>query len=453
MLLSRYSGDLSTVDFVDLLIVDLSGAPRSISLPRPYMSEGRMESGIGVDAGSFGFDDPAGSRLSALPDMASAFVEEKEGIRTLHALCDMVDEEGRDFPQAPRAVARAALAELRASGIADDALMQPELEFFAFDDARYATGVGRSYYFVESSEGIGAKREDLPRVGPSRGGPGSLPEDRFDLLRSKAVLALEAAGIPVKYHHHESAASQLEIELDFASLPEAADSITLAKWIVKGSARELGLFATFMPKPIQGLAGSGLHVHQYLARGGASLFPGAGPCGLSPLALSYSAGILERSLSGSLLAWSNPSTNSYRRLLSGDGAPTRAVIAAASRSAAIRVPGYLRRGEERIEYRVGDATSNPYYFLAAMLLAGLDGARRGLDPAAMGFLDEEAGAAGPRGELPDDLSLALDGLKEDSGYLAPAFPAALLGSWAAAKEKDADYVRRAPVPQEYELYF
>jgi glutamine synthetase len=449
MQLSRYSGDLSTVDFVDLLIVDFSGAPRSISLPRPYVTEGRMEGGIGIDGETFGFVDPTGARLSALPDPAFAFVEEKEGIRTLHTLCDIKDDKGRDFPQAPRQVARAALAELRASGLADDAMMLPELEFFAFDDVRYATGIGHSYYIVESSEGIGAEHEDLPRFGPLRGSLGLAPEDRFDVLRSKCVLALEAAGIPVKYHHHENAASQLEIELDFASLPRAADSIVLAKWIVKDCARELGLFATFMPKPIQGMAGSGLHIHQYLTKGGSSLFPGTGPCGLSPLALSYSAGILEHSLSGSLLAWSDPSTNSYRRLLSSIGAPTSAAIALSSRSAAIRVPGYLRAGEERVEFRAGDATCNPHYFLAAMLLAGLDGARRGLDPAAMGFLDPGPSAA----PIPTELSLALGGLKKDSSYLDRVFPAALVDAWIAAKEKDATYVCCAPVPKEYELYF
>jgi len=415
------------------------------------LTEGRMERGVGVDAGTFGFIDPTGARLSALPDPGMAFVEEKEGIRTLHALCDIVDEEGRDFLQYPRAVARAAVAQLRASGLADSAMMLPELEFFAFDQVRYSTEMGSSYYFVESSEGIGESHADLPRFGPSGGSLGLGPDDRFGALRSAAVLALEAAGIPVKYHHHESAASQLEIELDFASLPRAADSIAVAKWIVKSCAREKGLFATFMPKPLRGLAGSGLHIHQYLARSGSTLFPGDGPCGLSPLALSYSAGILDHSLSGSLLAWASPSTNSYRRLSSGQGAPTSAAIATASRSAAIRVPGYLRKGEERIEFRVGDATCNPHYFLAATLLAGLDGIRRGLDPAALGFLGS-SGAGSPR-DLPSELDLSLRGLRSDSGYLDPAFQPALVEAWLAAKEKDAAYVRGAPVPQEYELYF
>ena len=455
MRLTRYSGDLSTIDFVDLLILDLSGALRSISLPRAYMAEERMEGGIGVDAGSFGFSDPSGARLAAVPDPSAAFVEEKEGCRILRVLCDLRDEDGRDFAQYSRAVSRAALAELRSSGMADDAMMHAELEFFAFDDVRYATGIGRSYYFVESSEGIGEGREDLPRFGLAGASLASGPEDRLEALRSKSVAALEAAGIPVKYHHHETAAAQLEIELDFASLPGAADSIVLAKWIIKGCADELGLRATFMPKPIQGLPGSGLHVHQYLSLGGSSLFPGEGYCGLSPLGLSYSAGLLVHSLSGSLLAWSCPSTNSYRRLAAGQGAPDGAFLAASSRSAAIRVPGYLRRGQERIEFRAGDATCNAHYLLSAMLLAGLDGARRALDLLALGFAPSSA----PEGERPEakrfpsDLALALGGLRADSSYLAPAFPPELVESWVVAKEKDATYVRAAPVPQEYELYF
>ena len=453
MRLTRYSGDLSTVDFVDLLVVDLGGALRSISVPRAYMAEGRMELGVGVDAPSFGFADPSLARLAAVPDASAAFVEEKEGCRILHALCDLRDEDGREFAQYPRAVARAALAELRASGLADDAMMLAELEFFAFDEARYATGIGHSYYFLESSEGIGEGPGDSPRFGASRGSLASGPLDRLVGLRSGAVLALESAGLPVKYHHHESSAAQLEIELDFASMPAAADAIVLAKWIIRACADELGLHATFMPKPIQGLPGSGLHVHQHLAAGGTPLFPGAGACGLSPLGLAYSAGILEHSLSGSLLAWACPSTNSWRRLGCGHGAPARAALAVASRSAAIRVPGYLRRGEERIEFRVGDATSNPHYFLAAMLLAGLDGARRGLDPVALGFA-AATGAEAPEGKaLPGELALALGGLASDAAYLAPAFPAALVESWIAAKEKDAAAVREVPVPMEYELYF
>lgn len=455
MLLTRYSGDLSTVDFIDLLILDIGGSPRSLSLPRAYMSESRMEDGIGVDAATFGYSDDSGARLAAVPDLSTAFVEEKEGARILRVLCDLRDEVGRDFPQYPRAVTRASVAELRASGIADEAMMHAELEFFAFDKVRYATGMGKSYYFVESSEGIGEGRDDQPRFLPSMGSLKSGPGDHLDSLRTKAVAAIEAAGIAVKYHHHETAAAQLEIELDFAAMPAAADAIVLAKWIIKSCADELGLHVTFMPKPILGLPGSGLHVHQYLANGGSTLFPGDGYSGLSPLALSYAAGLLEHSLTGSLLAWACPSTNSYRRLAAGSGAPSVASLAASSRSAAIRVPGYSRRGQERLEYRAGDATGNAYFFLSAMLLAGLDGARRSLDPVTLGYAAETSreGRQPEPKRLPVDLDHALGGLESDSAYLASAFPPSLVDSWIAAKKKEAAYVLAAPVPQEYELYF
>jgi glutamine synthetase len=452
MQLSRYSGDLSTVDFVDLTIVDLAGAPRSIALPRAYMSEGRMESGIGVEPESFGLPNPGGARLTAIPDLSASYVEERDGARVLTVLCDVVDGEGRDFRPYARSVARAARAELRASGLADDAMMLPELEFYAFDEVRYATAPGRSYYFVESPEGLGEGRDNVPRFAPGAGGLGTGPDDRMASLRARSVLALEAAGIPVKYHHHENAPSQLEIELEFASLPRAADSIVLAKRIVRGCAAELGLHATFMPKPVMGLAGSGLHIHQYLSRGGSSLFPGSGSGGLSPLALSYSAGVLERSRSGSLVAWSNPSTNSYRRLLAGLRAPTSAILSP-SRRAAMRVPAYLRPGEERVEFRVGDATANPHYFLAAMLLAGIDGARRGLDPAALGLLEGEDAQRAQASELPTDLAAALFGLESDSGYLAPAFPPELVAAWIESKRRDEAKVRAQTTPLEDELYF
>jgi len=261
---------------------------------------------------------------------------------------------------------------------------------------------------------------------------------------------MEAAGIPVKYHHHEVAAAQLEIELNFISLPGAADAVALSKWIIKSCADELGLFVTFMPKPMYKLAGSGMHVHQYVEKAGASIFPGEGLYGLSPAGLGYTAGILEHALTGSLLAWSNPSTNSYRRLVPGYEAPVSATFAQGSRAAAIRIPGYLKKGEARIEFRTGDATANVYYFLAAMLLAGLDGVTRKLDPVAKGY---NIAKERPRNIFPTGLYHVLAGLRKDNDYLLPVFPKELIDGWIALKEKEAEYVYNAPVPQEYELYF
>jgi glutamine synthetase len=450
MHLLEYSGDLSTIDYLSLLIVDIGGRLRSVSLPRRYLSEKVLKGGIGFDASNYGYAKVQASDMVAIPDLSTAFVEQKEGFSILHAFGDVWTISGLAFDQYPRTIARMAVERLRSAGIGDDAKMLVELEFYVFDEVRYSTTIGHSYYFVGSSEGIGEEAEDAPRFGLSKGYHRLAPEDRYDLLRNRAVQAMESAGILVKYHHHEVGAAQLEIELDFMSLPEAADAVIKAQWIIRSCAQELGLFVTFMPKPMYKIAGSGMHVHQFVEKDGASIFPGGGLYGLSAVGLSYTAGVLEHALSGSLLAWSNPSTNSYRRLVPGYEAPVSATFAQASRAAAVRIPGYLKKSESRIEFRTGDATANVHYFLAAMLLAGIDGVSRSLDPVKMGF---GAAKESRKNTFPTGLYHVLAGLERDSSYLAAVFPTALVESWIELKKKEAEYVYNAPVPQEYELYF
>jgi glutamine synthetase len=450
MQLSPYSGDLETIDYLSLLVIDVAGQLHSVSLPRSYVSEKVLKNGIGFDASNFGFAQVRASDMVAIPDLSGAFIQERDGYRILHAFCDVWTTGGESFDQYPRAVARAAVEHLKETGVGDEARMLVELEFYVFNDARYSTTVDHSYYFVESAEGIGEEAGDSPRFGLTKGYHRLAPEDKYGLLRDRAVEAMLAAGIPVKYHHHEVGAAQLEIELDFMALCRAADAVVLAKWILRSCADELGLYVTFMPKPMYKIAGSGLHVHQFIVKNGASVFPGEGLYGLSETGLSYTAGILEHALSGSLLAWSNPSTNSYRRLVPGYEAPVSATFAQGSRAAAVRIPGYLKKGEARIEFRTGDATANTHYFLAAMLLAGLDGVARKLDPVAKGYGTTKETS---RNTFPTGLYHVLGGLRKDDAYLAPAFPKELIESWIAIKEKEAEYVYNAPVPQEYELYF
>ncbi|GAB1454813.1 hypothetical protein MASR2M48_01120 [Spirochaetota bacterium] len=450
MKLSKYLGDMSGVDYLSLLVVDIHGSVRSVSLPRSYVSDKVLKDGIGFDASNFGYAQVHKSDMVAIPDLSTGFLEEKDGFKILHAFCDVWTTEGKPFEQYPRAVVRKAMDALRASGVGDDAKMLVELEFYAFDDVRYSTTTGHSYYYVESAEGIGDDYSDAPRFGLSKGYHRMGPEDRYGRLRNEVVQAMGAAGIPVKYHHHEVAASQLEIELNFISLDSAADAVVLSKWIIRSIAEELGLFVTFMPKPMYKIAGSGMHVHQYVEKGGKSIFPGEGLYGLSETGLAYTAGVLSHALSGSLLAWSNPSTNSYRRLVPGYEAPVSATFAQGSRAAAVRIPGYLKKGEARIEFRTGDATANAYYFLAAMLLAGLDGVKRGLDPVALGFASTKETS---KNIFPTGLFHVLAGLRKDNGYLAVAFPDELIDSWITIKKQEAEYVYNAPVPQEYELYF
>jgi glutamine synthetase len=448
--LSSYSGDLSTIDYLSLLVVDVAGQLHSVALPRSYVTDKVLKNGVGFDASNFGFAQVHKSDMVAVPDLSVSFVEEKDGYRTLHAFCDVMTTDGEPFAQYPRTIAARAVERMRATGIGQEAKMLVELEFYVFDEVAYSTTIDHSYYSVASAEGIGEGYEDAPRFGPSKGYHRMGPEDKYGLLRNRAVEAMEAAGILVKYHHHEVGAAQLEIELNFMSLLRAADAVVLAKWIIKNCADELGLFVTFMPKPMYRIAGSGMHVHQFIEKDGKSVFPGEELYGLSRAGLAYTAGILDHALSGSLLAWSNPSTNSYRRLVPGYEAPVSATFAQGSRAAAVRIPGYLKKGEARIEFRTGDATANTYYFLAAMLLAGLDGVARGLDPVKKGFCtDKET----PKNTFPTGLFHVLTGLSKDKAYLAPVFPDELIASWIEMKKKEAEYVYNAPVPQEYELYF
>lgn len=450
MELTAFSGDMSGVDFVSLLVIDIDGKLHSVALPASYATEKVLRAGIGFDASNFGFAQVHASDMVAVPDLSTAFLEKKGGFTTLHAFCDVLGSDGRLFDQYPRSVAASAARKLRESGIGEEARMLVELEFYVFDEVRYSTEPGHAFYKVSSREGIGKDFADSPRLGLAGGYHRASPEDRYLELRAKAVSAMLAAGIPVKYHHHEVGAAQMEIELDFIPLDKAGDAVVLAQWIIRCVAQELGLHVTFMPKPMYKMAGSGMHVHQFIVKDGKSIFPGEGLYGLSEPGLAYTAGILEHARSGSLLAWSNPSTNSYRRLVPGYEAPVSATFAQGSRAAAIRIPGYLKKGEARIEFRTGDATSNVYYFLAAMLLAGLDGIGRTLDPVAMGF---SAAKESKKNTFPTGLYHVLAGLDHDHDYLAAAFPPELIKSWIERKEKEALYVYNAPVPQEYELYF
>ncbi len=448
MNLMKFDGKMDQVDFLSLLMIDIRGTIRQVTLPQDYISDKIFEKGIGFDASNFGYAKVDKSDMVAKPDMSTAFVEIKGDYQILHVFCDVFLTTGEPFDQYPRAVAKKTAQYLKEQGIADDAKVLIELEFHAFDDVHYSSEFSHSYYEVQSQEGIGATYNDNPRFGIQQGYHRLNPADKYFDMRNDIVAAMSAVGIPVKYHHHEVAASQLEIELNFISLAEAGDKVSLAKWIATSVAREHGIFITFMPKPVYNIAGNGMHVHQFLVKNGKSFFAGDALHGLSTEALGYTAGILDHSLTGSLLAFSNPSTNSYKRLVKGFEAPVSATFAKGSREASIRVPGYLAKGEERIEYRTGDATANIYYFLSAMILAGAEGILKHRDPVASNYHDKDNGKL-----FPLSLNAVLDGLEQDHEYLLPVFPEALIKAWIKAKREEAAYVYNAPTPQEYELYF
>lgn len=448
MEIRKFDGNWEQVDFLDLLMLDIYGNIRHVTIPRGYINDKVIKGGIGFDASNFGFAKVTKSDMLARPDMTTAFIEEKENHTILHVLCDIFLVDGKMFNQYPRFVAKKTLEYLRSEGIADDVQMLIELEFHLFEDVNYAADFSHSYYKIQSQEGIGTDYDDLPRFNIHKGYHRIYPDDKYFGVRNDIVKALEAIGIPVKYHHHEVGAAQLEIELNFMSILYAADMVSLAKWIACNVANEHGLFVTFMPKPIYKAAGNGMHVHQFLAKDGKTIFAGEELHGLTKTALSYIAGLLDHSLTGSLLAFSNPSTNSFKRLVPGYEAPIGATFEKGSREASIRIPGYLSKGEERIEYRTGDATANVYYFLSAMVLAGIDGIKKDRDPVESDYNNPKNNKI-----FPLNLIAVLDGLNKDHDYLLPAFPEELMNLWIKIKKDEAEYVYNAPTPQEYELYF
>ena len=437
-------------DYLNFLMFDLAGGMRSVTLPKRYVSKKVLEDGIGFDASNYGFAKVDQSDMVAIPDSSTALLEERDGFRTAHVLCDVVSTDRKTFDQYPRSVAKKTASWLREKNLADSAMMLVELEYYVFDSVEYSTGLNFASYSAVSAEGFGGQFGTPPRFEPLGGYHALAPRDRYLDFRNRTVQLMEDAGIPVKYHHHEVGASQLEIELDFMDLVKAADSVCIARWIISTVAAEMGLFVTFMPKPLYKMPGSGMHVHQFLEKKGQTIFPGSELHGLSKEGLAYIAGLLDHSVTGSLLAFTNPSTNSFRRLVPGYEAPVGATFAKGSRRAAVRIPGYLKEDEVRIEYRTGDGSANIHYMLSAMVLAGGEGILRGADPVASGY---SAGDGSEEKVFPLTLDRVLEGLRKDSEYLSPAFPEKLLDLWIKRKEKEALYVYSAPTPQEYELYF
>jgi len=452
MYLSKYDGDLKLADFLNLLMIDIRGNIRVVTLPKGYISDSVFEDGIGFDASNYGYAKVSNSDMVAIPDMSTAFIENRDEFRHVNVFCDVVsaDDNRTAFSHYPRNIARAVRKHLISKGIADDVKMLPELEFYIFDSVNYSTACNHSFYSVESREGLGDSSNTLPRFGLLKGYHRLSPEDKFRDFRDRSVSLMESIGVPVKYHHHEVAASQLEVELDFMSIDEVGDKVCLAKWVLKSVAEEIGLTITFMPKPLYNVSGSSIHVHQFLEKDGKSLFPGKGVLNLSKEALSYISGLLEHSLQGSLLAFTNPSTNSYRRLVPGFEAPISATFARGSRCAAVRIPSYVRKDSTRIEFRTGDATANIYYMVSAMVMAGIDGIARSADPVAKGFNSSEILEDKI---FPLSLNTVLDRLLEDNEYLSPVFPKDLIDLWIRIKREEATYVYSAPTPQEYELYY
>jgi glutamine synthetase len=453
------------IEFISLYLGDIDGRLRAVTIPAKNFSEKTLELGIGFDASNFGFAEVDRSDMILKPDLSFAFQDPIEGeTRVLCFFCHMLEVDSRArFTQDLRDLVPKTLDLLKAEGIADAAMVGVELEFHVLDQLFSVRTPREQSFRVESQEMVSPLGgEEVYRIAPKRGYFRAEPNDHLFSIRNEIVSFYRALGLNVKYHHHEVGSSQAEIEFDLSPIEQMADGTVLAKMLAHRIAKRRGKIITFLPKLFPGEPGNGMHVHHFLTKDGVNVFnDDAGLYHLSDTALHYIAGILKHA--NSLLALTNPTTNSYRRLVPGYEAPVKAVFAEGNRSAAIRIPGYVKDpAMRRFEFRTIDATCNPYMAFAAMMLAGLDGIRRELDPTREGFGPFETNLYElPEEDLmkirsfPSSLGEALDALEIDRGYLTRdgVFPEYLLDEWVATKRTDIEEMRVVPHPWEVARYY
>ncbi len=453
------------IAMVDLKIVGLAGQWQHITIPARNFSAAYFEEGVGYDGSSgSGFGKVESGDVSALPQVETAFRDPFWEQPTLSFLCDTVTADTKEpFSSDPRTIARRAVEYMRGTGIADEAWMGPEFEFHVFD--RVDVTAEPYYTSIELRSGEVDTDGLTPPIPPKGGYCRVPPAEQLHNLRTEIVQILEGLGIEIRYHHHEvGAPGQCEIEVNLQPLVRAADQGLLIKYVIKNVAHRHGKIATFMPKPVFGEAGNGMHVHQKLTLDGKPLFfdeSRKNYADLSQLALHYVAGLLAHGQS--LTGLTNPSTNSFKRLVEGYEAPVNLFFSLANRSAAIRVPKYAVRPEyKRIEYRPPDFSGNIYLSLAAMLMAGLDGIQKKIDPKANNFGPFDVDIAKQDGDfrsriaaVPRSLHDALGALEADHDYLLEGnvLSGSFISGWVESRR--ADHVRAVsmrPHPHEYRLY-
>lgn len=457
------------VEAVCLKMADLNGIFRQVTLPVSRVDRALFEEGMGVGMPNWpGYAGIADSDMWVVPDPGSAFLEPMTNGTVLNFICDIYTPDRVRFERDPRFIAEKAEKWSKDILDVDDVLFIPELEFYMLDDVRYSNGQASCSYQIDSVEAMwNSGRDEGPNLGfkiPSREGHFCAPpRDHAFALRSTIMGALEQAGISIKYHHHEDGgAGQMEYELAFAPLKQAADNILKAKYIIRNVAAAHGKTVTFMPKPMYGEPGNGMHVHIYPVRNGKSAFYGGKYAGLNELAYNFIGGLLQHS--PSLMAITNASTNSFRRFGRGLSAPICRFFSVGNRSASVRIPKYsISEREERIEYRIPDATCNPYLCLAGIMAAGGEGVKRRVSPEKEGFgpFDVDAHALSEEDiesipSLPGSFEEALSALRQDNDFLScdGIFDPAFADDWVKMKLRDEVYpVANRPHPYEFQLYY
>ena len=453
------------VKFVDLRFTDTKGKEQHISIPShqvdaDFFEEGKMFDGSSV-AGWKGINE---SDMVMMPDASSAVLDPFTEDATLNIRCDILEPATmQGYDRDPRSIAKRSEEYMRSTGIADTVLIGPEPEFFLFDDVKFATDMSGSFFKIDDIEAAWNTGSDVEggnkghRPGVKGGYFPVAPVDSSQDIRSAMCLVMEEMGLVVEAHHHEVAtAGQNEIATRFNTLTTKADEIQIYKYVVHNVAHAFGKTATFMPKPLVGDNGSGMHVHQSLAKDGVNLFAGDKYGGLSETALYYIGGIIKHARA--INAFANPSTNSYKRLVPGFEAPVMLAYSARNRSASIRIPVVPSPKARRIEVRFGDPAANPYLAFAAMLMAGLDGIKNKIHPGEAMDKDLYDLPAEEAAEIPTvaySLKDALEELDADREFLTAGgvFSDDFIDSYIGLKSQDVEKVNMTTHPLEFELYY
>ena len=454
------------VEFVDCRFTDILGLSHHFTMPLTSIEEDHFTIGLGFYGSSIrGWKAINESDMFLRLDSSTAFIDPFFQHKTLAIIGDIYEPStGNAYNRDPRNIMRQALAYMNESGIADQCFLGPEAEFFIFSDVRFDAGMSSAFYSVDSPDAVWRMGEDEgPNLGHKlrvKGGYFPLPpNDIYQDIRSEMLAVLQKVGVnPEKHHHEVASAGQQEINIVVDEGLNMADAMIKYKYVVKNVARQAGYSATFMPKPVYDDNGTGMHTHQSLWKGGKNLFAGTeNDYGhISETARHYIGGLIKHG--PAILAFTNPTTNSYKRLTPGFEAPVNLVYSARNRSASIRIPVAVSGPKaRRIEFRTPDASSNPYLAFAAMLMAGLDGIKNKIDPGEPVDFDLYEATEEQKSRLnpvPANLTKVLDALEADHEFLAPAFDKDFIESYVAYKREEVEQVvNKRPHPYEFVLYY
>ena len=453
------------VKFVDFRFTDTRGKEQHVTVPHHQFEISIFEDGKMFDGSSIaGWKGINESDMILMPDPSTAVLDVFTEEPTMNIRCDIVEPSTmQGYERDPRSAAKRAEAYMKSTGIADAAYFGPENEFFIFDDVRWASQMQGAFYAIESAEGAwqSGKSMDEGNMGHRPGVKGGYfpvpPVDSLQDIRAAMCLALEEMGLVVEVHHHEVAtAGQCEIGVKFGSLIRKADDVMTLKYVIQNVAHSYGKTATFMPKPLIGDNGSGMHVHQSLGKDGKNLFQGDQYGGLSQLALYYIGGIMKHA--HAINAFTNASTNSYKRLVKGFEAPTLLAYSARNRSASIRVPYVQNPKGRRIEVRFPDSTANPYLAFTAMMMAGLDGIAKKMNPGPPSDKDLYDLPPEEEKQIPTvsySLQQSLEALDKDRAFLTAGgvMSDSMIDAYIGLKEQEITRFSMTPHPVEFEMYY